>query len=322
MGNPKLHNPEWRVMDTPAMILNYGDLNTTLPYLEDVSDDALDKRYIDIINNVDYLVCDLRDVPPVEAHFVSSWWWLKVKFHTEREYSRRNRALPTIASLPPAPGLKIPYALSRPNESKFIVKYGEASWLEPMLKDGIIRINPASKYRGEVAETDTARHDDELKMHKYNSGRGARLTVLRTGQSAPINGNIQHTIGGPNYYVFCCSNEFDYRLFHAFKNDKGQSADSCLVIWDVDEFAKRLDDAVLKKLSGWHYYWGLVAYYDPYNVACNQPISPGVCKDFKYAYQREYRFVWHPLSYPGAKEFFDVNIGSLEDIAELHHYPH
>ena len=121
--------------------------------------------------------------------------------------------------------------------------------------------------------------------------------------------------------MFCCSNEFDYRLFHAFKNDKGQSADSCLVIRDVDEFAKRLDAAVQKQLPKWHYYGGIGAYYDPYNVPRIQPVSPGVCKDFQYAYQREYRFVWGPLSYPGAKEFFDVNIGSLKDIAELHYYP-
>jgi hypothetical protein len=50
-------------------------------------------------------------------------------------------------------------------------------------------------------------------------------------------------------------------------------------------------------------------------------MSAGLSKDFEYACQREFRFLWHPLSHRGAAEFFDMNIGSLEDIAELHHYP-
>lgn len=320
-SNNTLQNEEWRYRDKRHDAERWAIEYDAALYLEHIDNDALDRRYREIINNIDYLVCGLRDVPPVEAHFLSSWWWLKVKFHTEREYTRRKRALPAITIPARAPALEIPYAPSRPNESKIVVKYGEASWLRPMLKEGIIRINPASKYKGEVGETDTARHDDELRMHRYVSGRGAKMTVLRTGQVVPIKGDIQKTTGGPNYYLFCCSNEFDDRLFHAFKHGNGKSSDSCLVIRDVEAFASRLDCAVQKRLPGWHFYWGPVVYYDPYNVSHKQPVSPGVSKDFKYAYQREYRFVWHPVTLNGAADFFDVKIGSLEDIAELHDYP-
>jgi hypothetical protein len=317
----RLPEQDWRLSDprhdAELWRLTY-DCN---PDLERVSNDALDKRYAEILNNVLHLVRELRDMLPESAHFLSSWWWLKVKFQTEREYARRKRGLPEILNPPSAPDWKIPFSPLSPNDSNLIIKYGEASWLEPMLKSGAIRISPASKYKGEVPETDVARHDDELNKHRYSSGGGATATLLRTGQTIPIIGGIRHTVSAPNYYVLCCSNEFDYRLFSAFKNSKGEEEDTCLVIRDVDEFARRLEVAVHSRLPGWHYFWASVLYYDPYNPVPNQRISPGIYKDFKYAYQREYRFLWHPLSHRGASEFFYVKIGSLEDIAELHRYP-
>ncbi len=312
---------DWRLSDPRHDAELWRILYECSAYLEYVSDDALDKRYTGIINNVHHLVCQLRDARPESAHFVSSWWWLKAKFQTDCEYSRRKRVLPMSANLPALPDREVPYNPPHPNASNFIVKYGDASWLEPMLKNGAIRISPASKYKGEVSETDAARHDDELNKHRFTSGTDARITILRTGRTVPIIGNIRRTVSAPNYYVLCCSNEFDYRLFSAFKNSQAEAADTCLVIRDVAEFKRRLEIAAQSRLPGWYYFSGAVEYYDPHNLVVNQLMSAGLSKDFEYAYQREFRFLWHPLSHRGATEFFDMNIGSLEDIAELHHYP-
>jgi len=41
-------------------------------------------------------------------------------------------------------------------------------------------------------------------------------------------------------------------------------------------------------------------------------------KDFQFAYQREYRFIWDHLGGQDASGFKQVNIGPLGDIAELY----
>lgn len=316
---------DWRLTDprhdTELWAFDYDAFS----YLERVSNEDLHIRYKEIVNNVDHLVCSLRDTLPARDHIRSSWWWLKIKFQTECEYLRRGMALPKTKGVLSGPERPVPYTPSAPNECNFVVRYGEAKWLMPMLREGIIRISPASRYIGEVLEIDDARHADELKNHRYVPGNRVRMTHVRTGQAIPIIGNLKRTIRmAVDYYVLCFSQEFDYRLFSAFKNDQGETADACLVINNVDKFARRLDVAMQERFSNWNFYWNRMFYFDPYyNVPGKTAPTPGAYKDFKYAYQREYRFLWHPLSFDPGLRFgtFDIKIGSLEDIATLHFYP-
>jgi hypothetical protein len=286
--------------------------------LESLTHDALDARYGDVLQNVELLVCKLRDQVPIRTDFLSSWWWLKKKYHIECEYRLRKRHAPVLPLKWPRIQRTPPFAPSRPNEESFIVKYGEAWWLEPMLTRGRVRISPASRYKGETPEADAARHDDELRMHRYISSRGVTVTLMRTGTRVPILGDIQRTRSSANYYALCFSNEFDYSLFPAFPNREGKPADACLVVRNVDEFARRLGLVMSRRLPGWHYFFGSIGYYDPWHTLPKQVVSPGISKDFKYAYQREYRLVWHPLAAPQASDVIDIEIGSIEDIAELH----
>lgn len=153
---------DWRFTDTRHDAELWTFEYDNYPYLERVSEVDLDQRYREIVNNVEHLVCPLRDNVPPSAQFISSWWWLKIKFHTEHEYSRRGRALPPDDAVPPAPARAVPYTPAYPNEGGFVVRYGEAKWLEPMLKEGTLCLRPASQYKGEMAQSDIARHDDEL----------------------------------------------------------------------------------------------------------------------------------------------------------------
>jgi hypothetical protein len=314
---------DWRLTDprydTELWAFDYDNYS----YLERVSDEDLHIRYKEIVNNVGHLVCSLRDTFPARDHIKSSWWWLKIKFQTELEYSHRGIALPGVKetlSIPEGPDA---YTPSTPNECNFVVRYGEAKWLMPMLTEGTIRISPASRYNSEVLEIDNARHADELKNHRYVPGNRLTISHARTGQAIPILGNFMHTIRARDYYVLCFSHEFDYRLFSSFKNDQGETADACLVINNIDEFAKRLDVAMQERFSNWNFYWNRVFYFEPYyNVPGKTKPTPGAYKDFKYAYQREYRFLWHPLSFDPWPRLatFDIKLGSLEDIAILHYY--
>ena len=255
---------DWRLTDARHDSELWSFEYDTYPYLERVSDEDLDQRYREIVNNVAHLVCPLRDSAPRSTQFISSWWWLKVKFHTELEYSRRGRALPPVDAVSATVNRPVPYTPAYPNEGGFVVRYGEAKWLEPMLREGALRIRPASQYKGEVSQSDIARHDDELNSHRYVSGNRVKIKT-QSGQTVPILGNLKHTTGiAVDYFVLCCAHEFDYRLFSAFRNGQEEIADACLVINNVDEFTRRLDAVVQERLKKWEFYWNPVMYFDPY----------------------------------------------------------
>jgi len=121
-----------------------------------------------------------------------------------------------------------------------------------------------------------------------------------------------------NYYVLCLSNEHDRRLFEAFPTLEGAPADACVIVWDVDEFARRLEMAAIPQLKDWLFHHNPVSYFDPYDVRRHERISPGMSKDFLYAYQREYRFLWLPPSGVTATEALFIELGCLADIAGLY----
>ncbi len=288
------------------------------PYLERLNDDQLETRYREIARNLEHLVCPARDIVPIEAHYASSWWWLQVMFQTEHECARRGKPLPKLSD----PLRDMDRRRSCPeNKSKgadVLVKYGERKYLEPMIREGVIRIRAASDFKDEVQPFDHARHDDELNMHRYIPGNQVTVVIKKTGGMIPVRGNLKQTTGLGNFYVFCCSREYDKRLFSEFRNEQRQPSDAGLIIHNISEFESRINEAVQTRLEDWEFYANPICYYDPYN-AHRQHVLPGAYKDFQHAYQREYRFLWYSTStlsnYPLTT--FDVQLGSLADIAQL-----
>jgi hypothetical protein len=114
-------------------------------------------------------------------------------------------------------------------------------------------------------------------------------------------------------YVFCTASEHDTRLFAKFPNRDGSPADACCVIWDVEEFRRRIESRTKKRFSGWSFHHLPISYFDPYENGKNY-ISPGVSKQFDYAYQREYRFIWAPPHAATFSNVINVEIGPLTDI--------
>lgn len=284
------------------------------PYLKNISDAKLDRRLRDLRRNLAYLICPLRDDVPQTAHFLSTWWWLRKRVHTLAEFARRGREAPESAE-PIAfasASAPLPCVPRHPNACDFATKYGEARWLVPMVERGIIRVAPASSYSGE--QVDGARYDDELSKHRYQLGDSVRITT-RDGRSMPIIGDLRRTASFPNYYVLCASNEFDYRLPACFPNAQGEPADTAIVIWDLDEFARRLDTAARAQLAGWYFHHNPVSYFDPYDIGRREHVDAGMSKDYLYAYQREYRFLWLPLRGGVTGDALFLAMGPLEDIA-------
>jgi len=287
------------------------------PYLKNVSDSDLDVRYHALYRNLMFLICELRDSLPIRSNFLSSWWWLKKRVQMLMEYRARNRGPPERLAFDS-------YAVSGgplckpnwPNESRFVVRYSEERWLRDLLDRGSIRITPASTYKGEML--DEARKDDELNL--YSSSLGDKVTITTAdGRKMPIIGDLKRTQRlRVNYYVLCAANEYDHRLFSCFPSEGGDPAEACAVVWNTQEFARRLElvgKLVLPKLSFHH---GVVSYFDPYDLRQDEYAMPGASKDFSYAYQREYRFLWLPPPTditPKYPLFF--NVGPLSDIVGL-----
>jgi hypothetical protein len=101
-------------------------------------------------------------------------------------------------------------------------------------------------------------------------------------------------------------------LFTDFK------ADACIVIKDADLFARRIEVAASSQLPGWRFYHNPVEYFDPYQILINEHFDAWTFKDFKFAYQREYRFIWVPQHDAVPDGFKFLRLGNLSDLAEVH----
>jgi hypothetical protein len=88
-----------------------------------------------------------------------------------------------------------------------------------------------------------------------------------------------------------------------------------VIIKDREEFARRLRTAGVKTFPGTNFHEGRAVYVDPLRPKTARIYLP-MSKQFRYAYQEEYRFVREspgrdPLSYA------DLELGSLADISDL-----
>ncbi len=221
-----------------------------------------------------------------------------------------------------APWDRVPWPWKRPGHCLF--KFGKRTHLSDALEMGKLQVSPAASYAD--PSLSAARHDDgELKLVLRPSKTGFPILVRSTPSGKTLFDTSDHSrgpltieLGGDqDYYVWCCTKIYEPRLYIEFQ------ADACLVIHDHREFGNRLGAAVAAKASHLsHMIAGDVEYYDPLKPddslkqICESAISIFLYKEFRFAYQAEYRFVW-PLF--GTERIFplDVELGSLKDICEL-----
>lgn len=206
-------------------------------------------------------------------------------------------------------------------------RYGKLSWIEDMLRYGNIHIKHASAYLD--AEMNQAQRDDELTSRIYSPGDNVIVKALDEDKEIPVIGSLTYqTTLNLNCFILCGSNEFDPLLWHDFPD-----YDACLIIENIDEFARRLDLAWKAKHGEWMFAHNNIEYYDqrdtnpilfkndlPLNKQIRKPITS---KSFTFAYQREYRFWWASqigsprMEMPSECDFTDLTVGCLEDIAKI-----
>ena len=134
------------------------------------------------------------------------------------------------------------------------------------------------------------------------------------GRCVPLENDLfESVLNQSDYYTFCTSTDFNWYMFREFDSD------ACVVITNVEEFCRRVQVLVSEKLPGWYFHHNPVQYFDPCERASdNESFCAVTSKDFKYSYQKEYRFSWENLggySIP-VERYIDLEIGSIRDISE------
>jgi len=298
--NPTTYEPEFWLLEYHAH-----------RYLGRVGENELMARYDSIVRNMQAIISHDRNIIPIHS-FLSSWYWYRKEYQTRLEFALRNyplhRQLPVIV---PRDLSAAPVRPRSPNAGDVLFRYGERQWLQELVDFGRLRMKSAREYA--QIENDPARHDDELVKHSYSPGAYVTITMPNGQQSHPI-GDMQHSVSGTDYFLYCLSSDWDADLMQDFK------AEGCAVIKDPHEFARRLETAATSQLGDWYFHQCPVGYFDPYERRPKERIDNAMSKDFRFAYQREYRLLFAGFG-KTATGFVSLEMGPLHDIVEFHSSP-
>lgn len=289
-------------------------------YLIDVSNDELDQRLRDISLNLSRINEQGQLSSDTSPEHLEKW--MPLLHHVFTEYGLRKgipdgvmneSALPYVSHPEPPNGFKILRGDKMPT-SPYLVKLGQKQHMSDFFEKGRIRIAPATNYSD--PSLNSAIKDDELSFSSMSLKSEITITMMgnegeSNGAIEPI-GNVTITNSALDYYVYCMSNKYDYRLLDDFE------ANSIVLILYPTAFEKLFLDAV-KQLFGenYTYMWIPVYYADPFNVE-QELFSVYFAKHFRYAYQNEYRFLMVPKTKQDiCLEPFFVELGSMSQIAKL-----
>jgi hypothetical protein len=283
------------------------------PYLHHLDSVDLNARLRTIL--VNRIFVDRVTLP----HELTDLEWQELLAHVECEYERRNVSLAdaiasvdTLKSWPRLErGAQILSTYTGPRGQLF--RFSKLKYLKPLIDHGELTIFPAAKY----ADPSLLRsqRDDELARTILADGTNAVIEhVDRKGvrRRIPGVGSVKYTMSShTNYYAWFTTTAYDPRFFDDF------DADACLIIHDANVFTNRLLRAVRDVLPLWVGAEMLVRYFDPLHG--EGEVLSGFEKDFAYAYQREYRFIWDPASLDIAAVLppLEVKLGCLRDICAL-----
>ncbi len=277
-------------------------------YLSRVSEGDLRERYRDIVRNMSSYTGPERDSIPIHS-YQSSWYWFRKEHQNRLEFALRGIDPPAFDRVPMNSykgGLE---SQKVPNGTKVIFRYSKSKYMREMVVQGKIRFSPAESY--EDKQHNQARRDDELHKHAYIPGEHATITD-QSGRRINVLGDIRRTVTGTRYHLVCLSCVWDPELFVDFE------ADTCVVISDPQEFAKRIEAAGKAIFPGWYFLDCPVQYYDPFEQGGNEVFDSAMSKDFRFAYQNEYRILWAQMNAAPVIGHKYIEIGPALDIMAMY----
>ena len=203
-------------------------------------------------------------------------------------------------------------AISRMKDVK-LFKFGKAKYLELLLNEGKLRIQPASSFLAPFHNK--AVGDNEIIRSFKMAFTKQEILRLIAEKGLPkelsakeyLEINIEYYT---DYWVTCFARTLSPRLAVDFE------ADALIAIYDLPKFQTRLKKA-FRQANGYHgLREGRVDYFDPYLPRCDFREVP-LIKPFQYYYQKEYRFYWLPRKPSQKLQYVDLEMGNLEDICEM-----
>jgi hypothetical protein len=195
----------------------------------------------------------------------------------------------------------------------YFFKYGKSKYLKQALNEKRIRISPASSY--DDPSLNPAIRDKELEFSIYPLPSEVKMKAY-DGKTREYKGdihaeNLVYTRRSKtNYYVYCLSLSFAPRLFLDF------DADACLVIRKPSEFEDLILSAFESKMKDWSGVGRKVVYIDPLN-SLMKDIEVFSSKHFRYAYQKEYRFIWLPPNPEQNLDHILIDVPNIEEYCYL-----
>lgn len=205
-----------------------------------------------------------------------------------------------------------------------VAKYSRFRYLEKALR-GTWRVAPASTYK--QPDLTAAQRDDELSKTDLLSPTATINISAMRGHAEVRNvkplGRIKRTVQIRRAYYLSsltyCVGDSEPRF--------AEFGDARLVIRDQQAFGQRVCAAAQALQPSWDAFFAPVHYYDPDAghpefLATDPPemrdTLPWRLKEAKYAWQREWRFVWLPdIELTGDLPPIELEIGSVSDIAVL-----
>ena len=262
----------------------------------------------------------------------------------ENEHPRVRSAMPFMDKRLCSKAAEVVAALG--SEHDVLVKYGQLDHMKELYEEGDVWINPASDFeklthnqavrddersfvcRGgihpmEMTDNSVAsRHfyakdeapDDHSRLIQQGAVQFVRMfdaPELERDQQLELRVRI-----GTDYWTYCLSEVLDPRLLSDFE------ANACVIL-RKGPFMDRLVRMMQFVKPSANLQLGRVTYEDPLGaLTINRPayVSPDrlpMTKLFRYAYQREFRFVWFPVVRQEKLTPIKLHLGSLANCAEF-----
>jgi hypothetical protein len=296
--------------------------------LANLSNIDLQVRLDDIDRNIQYL--DTGNTPRDKLHpddrgWLSPWWWLRARHLTMLEFEHRSLIPNPSSDIAVMPELAAGLTGVMGGGKRMLARVSKVEWLMNTLTRGCLRFAPAASYLDSTLNA--ARGDDELRKTYRRPGQALTIST-QSGQRIQAVGDVAFSsvravqngvkLANTPYWLCSFSSDLDPRLLLEFPSDKPEE-DGCLVIFEPYVFVQRalpvlnkIAPLVVKSLFP-------TDYFDPYYVGQNG-LSAVRSKDFRYAYQREMRFVLDPEGRPvfSNRDPAWAEIGTIEDIAAVY----
>jgi len=198
-------------------------------------------------------------------------------------------------------------------EGRVLIKYGKRERMEALYRHGNVRLQPASYFNG-IEHNGAVRDDEKTIRLSLVLSRDEVVNVVINPQDVQQNApdqRIDIELKHPtDFWIYCVTRSIQPRLFVDFE------ADACVIIRKPVEFGDLLEKSAKAKLSNSVMKSGPAIYVDPLLPETTKIDIP-MAKDFRYSYQKEYRYCWVPSEAIQSLEPVDLVLGPLNEIADL-----